>query len=79
MTLLQQFNTMLQKHNDFIQSMMGIAYERHDKEMQAVIEAHVKELRGILDEPATEHTTEYQQYDRENNPELDNALRSRRA
>ena len=50
MTLLDQFNQMLQAHNDFIQSMSGIAYSTNNKEMQEAIFAHIKKLRAILDE-----------------------------
>lgn len=66
MTLLDQFNEMLQAHNDFIQSMSGIAYGTNNKEMQDVIFAHTKRLRAILDEeptpriPEPDHTDLYQ-------------------
>jgi hypothetical protein len=65
----QQLSKMIDLHQVYVNDMLAIADRTGNKEILDTTIAHLESLRAIL-KPAVEHTTEYQQYDRENNPSL---------
>lgn len=47
-TVIQQYSDMVDKHQDFVQSMLAIADKRKDVEMLQAISDHMNELDEIL-------------------------------
>jgi hypothetical protein len=71
MTPQTQMAKMIDLHKEYVDNMLAIADRTGNKEILDTTIAHLESLQAILKpKPAVEHTTEYQQYDRENNPSL---------
>lgn len=69
MTPQAQMSKMIDLHKEYVDNILAIADRTGNKEILDTTIAHLESLRSLL-KPDVEHTTEYQHYDRENNPSL---------